>query len=401
MKSKSSYIKPAASVIAALLTFAVNANAATIVVPTDYPTIQAAANAAASGDTIKVLAGNYAESVTINTSVTVEGAQAGTSGVGRTFGGASESTLDGQFSIQAANVTIDGFSITQFVALFGAYGVVVNSGGSGAIVTNNVIENITTPDPNGTAQGIYLQGGPDNVQITDNKIKNISSNRSAKGILLGDNNAPDAPVNTVIQGNTITNITSTIRGAYGVGVGNSTSPVSGLVIADNMIANLNGGGWVHAIGLEANTPSVSVTGNDFSGLTGPAADNIAVWFEGPNTSFATAEVHQNNFNFGTGSFGVKVDTALTGPGAVNATCNWWNKATGPTIATNSGGTGTRVSAKVTYSPWLNAQAPLGICVSVITNKDQAKGDGWKTLIRKDGTSFKNQGDAIQYINTKK
>jgi hypothetical protein len=36
-----------------------------------------------------------------------------------------------------------------------------------------------------------------------------------------------------------------------------------------------------------------------------------------------------------------------------------------------------------------------------TNKDQCKGDGWKTFTRGDGSLFKNQGDCIQYANTGK
>jgi hypothetical protein len=38
---------------------------------------------------------------------------------------------------------------------------------------------------------------------------------------------------------------------------------------------------------------------------------------------------------------------------------------------------------------------------VPTNKDQCKNDGWKTRVRSDGTTFKNQGDCIQYANTGK
>ena len=33
------------------------------------------------------------------------------------------------------------------------------------------------------------------------------------------------------------------------------------------------------------------------------------------------------------------------------------------------------------------------------NKDACKKDGWKTLQRADGSTFKNQGDCIQYVNT--
>jgi hypothetical protein len=35
------------------------------------------------------------------------------------------------------------------------------------------------------------------------------------------------------------------------------------------------------------------------------------------------------------------------------------------------------------------------------NKDECKKDGWKDLTREDGSTFKNQGDCIQYVNTGK
>ena len=38
---------------------------------------------------------------------------------------------------------------------------------------------------------------------------------------------------------------------------------------------------------------------------------------------------------------------------------------------------------------------------VATSKDQCKKGGWETLVRRDSTSFKNQGDCIQYVNTGK
>jgi len=36
-----------------------------------------------------------------------------------------------------------------------------------------------------------------------------------------------------------------------------------------------------------------------------------------------------------------------------------------------------------------------------TNKDQCKNGGWQSLSRTDFTTFKNQGDCIQYVNTGK
>jgi hypothetical protein len=38
---------------------------------------------------------------------------------------------------------------------------------------------------------------------------------------------------------------------------------------------------------------------------------------------------------------------------------------------------------------------------VATDKDQCKKDGWKGVKRSNGSSFKNQGDCIQYVNTGK
>lgn len=36
---------------------------------------------------------------------------------------------------------------------------------------------------------------------------------------------------------------------------------------------------------------------------------------------------------------------------------------------------------------------------VATTKDACKNDGWRTLRRSDGTTFKNQGDCVSYVNT--
>jgi hypothetical protein len=305
-------------------------------------------------------------------------------------------------------VTINGFTIKNSVTLGAAHGVAVRGGGNSASILNNIFDTITTPDTggNGTAQAVYLTaGGADNVTIESNEMKNVHSNRSAKGVLVGDNGGPNPSQNLQVKGNSIHDIISDTRGAYGVSVANVTN-VSGLQVRDNTINNLTGGGWVHAIGLEGDTPGVIVDGNSISNLTDTTptlpSDSIGVFFEA-NPSFASAEVHNNNFNLTTTSYGVAVHPAIVGAGSVDAACNWWGSASGPTAAGNPAGTGTQASPRVDYAPWLISPAPGGACIggNVPTAASQCKNGGWMTSVRADGSTFKNQGDCIQYVNTGK
>jgi len=49
----------------------------------------------------------------------------------------------------------------------------------------------------------------------------------------------------------------------------------------------------------------------------------------------------------------------------------------------------------------NVQLGQGEAATVATSKDECKKGGWADLTRADGSSFKNQGDCIQYVNTGK
>ncbi len=388
---------------------------ATCTVPSGtYPTIQSAA-ADATCSTINVAPGVYNENVTVTHSCDINGAQAGTAFSGRTSGGPAESTVNSvstvgssaTFTILAADVTIDGFSIRNNANTAGAAnGVVVKTVGNDAAIMNNIFDMISTPDAsgNGTAQAIYLENGPDGVNVQDNEMKNIQSNRSAKGVLIGDSAAPSSSNDVQVKGNSIHDVTSTTRGAYGVSVGNAMG-ASGLKVLENDITNLNGGGWVHAIGLERDTLNVIVKDNNISALNTPTPDRIAVWFES-NPSFATAQVNNNNFDVTPATFGIAVQPALVTAnptGSVNGTCNWWGSPSGPTTPTNPGGTGALVSPGVTYNPWLIAPSPAGNCFggNVPATAAQCKSGGWMTSTRADGSTFKNQGDCIQYVNTGK
>src|SRR5439155_7366568 len=129
----------------------------------------------------------------------------------------------------------------------------------------------------------------------------------------------NSALNIVIDGNSIKNISSAVRGAYGIqvnnGAPNGSHPTNiastTLTIRNNTIDTLTGGGWAHAIGLEGDTPGVVVENNSVSNVAAPGLDRIAVWFE-DNPSFASGEVHNNNFNDGIVIYGIAVQPTLSG-----------------------------------------------------------------------------------------
>ncbi len=86
--------------------------AATINVPGDHETIQAAINAASPGDTIQVAAGTYTENVTVNKTVGLVGAA----------GAVLQGSGGNGFLIQAPNISIQGFEIKGYAIGVRTYG---------------------------------------------------------------------------------------------------------------------------------------------------------------------------------------------------------------------------------------------------------------------------------------
>jgi hypothetical protein len=363
-------IVPAATLLISLLTMPNPAAAATCTVPGTHGSIQAAVNDGTCS-TINVGPGMFFENVTIGRTLTLNGAQAGNPVVSRVSGSPTESTINSAaviganptIKIQAANVLVDGFTVRNALSTGAAIGINVKQAGTGAVIANNFIDTITTLDMsvNSTAQAIYLETGPDDVQILGNDMENIQSLRSAKGVTIGDSNSANPSTNVLIDGNLIRKVTSLSRGAYGVSInnGNGNTANAGLQVTNNTIDTLNGGGWVHAIGLETNTPGVVVSGNSISALIAPPPDLVAVWFE-VNPGFATASVNFNNFDVTPAAYGIAVQSTIPGTGAVDGTCNWWGAPNGPGFVGT--GAGAMVTPRVDYTPWLNAPAPFGACV---------------------------------------
>jgi len=348
--------------------------------------INAAIGAANANETVEFAAGTYTQDVTINKVLTLTTPQTGNATSGRTALGVNESTINGTVGVQA-DVDLDGFSFTRSLnANDGAIGVYIKAAGSGTTVKNDFFKSITNAGTGSqaAAQAIYLENGPNNVTITDNVIDGVSSERSAKGIFVGDSATDVAATGIDIERNTISNVSSTQKGAYGIttnaGSSGSHTGSAELTIKDNTITGLSSPGWVHAIGIEGDAPVAIITGNTISSISDTDAtgglDQRAVWFEA-DAYLANASVHRNSLDVGSAAYGVIVENSATT--TVDATCNWYGSASGP--GDQGPGTGSKVSTHVTFAPWLITSNLNGSCTAISVNADQ-------------GNITKNEGQAF-------
>jgi parallel beta-helix repeat protein len=165
--------------------------------PGAFTSIQAAVNAAHSGDTIRVFPGTYTEQVTVPDTkdrITLSAVEPGTAVVKAP---ATLAGTDGLIQIDGADdVTVRGFKITGPGSLFA--GVWVYHGGS-AVIENNTITSIRQDPLSGVQGGIGVvlgRGGtPGDAVILNNKITDYQK----EGIT-----AAYAGSDAVILGNTIT-----------------------------------------------------------------------------------------------------------------------------------------------------------------------------------------------------
>ena len=386
--------------------------AATCTVPSaTYPTIQSAIDDSVC-DTINVAPGTYNENLLIPRPLTLNGAQTGQPVAGRTSGSPAESILRGAnptgsvpvIVIDAARVTVDGFTISNSVIANAATGINTKPASNDPNIRNNIIDGIVTSEAGatGTAQAIFVESGPIRVVINNNLIQNVVGNQSAQAIFIGDGAASNHTDNVYIHDNRITGVTSTNGGAYGFLV-RTPAGTSSINFSYNDTSNLEGGTLVHAISFEGDADLPLVMYNNFTNLIGPASDNVAVAFLDDPNVFRSG-ISDNNFNLTISSYGIRIPDGLTSTtGPMNAACNWWGSPDGPGPV--GPGHGARVSPGILYTSWLVAPltSPDGanaLCTgnNVPATEAQCKNGGWTTTVRQDGTPFKNQGDCVQYVN---
>jgi hypothetical protein len=337
-----------------------------------FPTIQAAVNAANPGDIINVAPGIYPELVTVNKSVILRGAQAGVDArTSRTGLPATESVVTGNngstsFYVTASDVTIDGFTV-QGTTNGNQFGASIDLGGgtSGAHVLDNIIQN--------NIVGLYLSNNSasDRAVIQRNLIRNNNQPGPAQGtgiytdqFVSGGNLTNVLIDNNLFTGNDDAGIdfsSTNLNSQSNVTISNNEFDsnframlmfyLSSSEITGNNIHNSNGASSADIRIFDGNS-NLSITCNTITNGAGRGMRASRIVASDNSSNIAA---NYNNIN-GNAVAGLVVDSGSY-TGIFNAENNWWGSPTGPTIASNPGGTGDAImdpDSVVDYTPFATA-----------------------------------------------
>jgi parallel beta-helix repeat protein len=322
-------------------------------------TIQAAIDAAISGDTITVPAGTFTENLNVDKSLILQGASSATVIV------TAADPAVSVFNVTASSVKISGFTVTgaNVSTTAGIY--------LGNDVANcNIHDNILT----GNGDGIWLGAGSNHNILTNNTLSSnyqgfevyISNYNTFTNNIANSNTKYGFKIDSGDH-NTFTNNTANSNGDKGFysvegdGGGSTNSAFT------NNTANYNTRHGLHLIG---SNDHVTLTGNTFAGnlQTGMKLQNVVtnltldgnsisgnptgIYISNENSpnipDVTTWAVNHNNIT-GNANYGIN----NAGTGTLNAKHNYWGNASGPSH--DSPVTyGDKVSANVNFQPWLIA-----------------------------------------------
>jgi Ca2+-binding RTX toxin-like protein len=265
----------------------------------EFPTIQAAINAARNGDTIQIGAGVYRESLIINKSISLVGAgrttviQPGANNNGIQLGIGSSGTKisgvrvqDGRAGVlttaRLENITIED----SFFDNLERYAVQISNGTKNAIVRGNTIRNVNV--------GVQVLSDAaditDNVVVTNNRITDVS------GIALYLTPQTNGTQGAGIYGNvslTENSITQNVKL-----LGNNLSLItlqldpsenrSKIVVADNLIkfrGTTTTPKGAYGLRVTGNVSELEVTGNTFRGMNQKRLTIGAIWLDTEDATF--------------------------------------------------------------------------------------------------------------------
>jgi hypothetical protein len=307
------------------------ASAATIRVPVDQPTIQAAINAAAQGDTVLVAAGTYQEQIDfLGKAINV--VSEGGPGVTVIDAGSAGSVVTFQTN-ESRQALLSGFTLTGGSSQIGGSGVRIvessptirgnlvtgNAGCTGVgiysyfsspRIENNTIANNTVSGCSGAwGIGIYV-GGDSDAEIIGNQIAdNAGADATGAGIALFAAGRP------VVNSNLILRNTTTANGGCGWGGGIAIANFIEGQIINNVIARNHAcvGGALYWINPSSSGVTVLVNNT--------IADNSAATYPGIYVSGVAA----------TDGFFNNAMTSATGPVLYCQATSWAN---GPSLDSN-------------------------------------------------------------------